>query len=191
MQLPARAEIAKCVTDIFGRDIVKVDAIPPWYCLNRLITAEFIRAVDADFDASIMLKSSKHTRRLAVATSPDGCIKKFKQDENAAYLCLLRRSTKAETEVRELQNYRHARHNLKKVIALKVNTSAQKSVTANQRPHCDAAKLQIFQTPANLLRHAESKIKTATERRRSEIFQKGKHSAEAVMLREEVAVAAA
>lgn len=76
----------------------------------------------------------------------------------------LRRSTKAETEVHELQNYRHARHNLK-VIALKINTSAQKEVSLRANAHIVTPQnYKFFQTPANLLRHAESKIKTATEK---------------------------
>lgn len=56
----------------------------------------------------------------------------------------LRRATKAETEVHELQNYRHARHNLKSYSAENKYISTERSVTASLHPHFDAAKLQIF-----------------------------------------------
>lgn len=56
----------------------------------------------------------------------------------------LRRATKAKTEVHELQNYRHARHNLKSYSAENKYISTERSVTASQHPHFDAAKLQIF-----------------------------------------------
>lgn len=56
----------------------------------------------------------------------------------------LRRATKAKTEVHELQNYRHARHNLKSYSAENKYISTERSVTASLHPHFDAAKLLIF-----------------------------------------------